>query len=102
MKKLRKKTIKGTKDRLRLRIHRSNRNMYAQLIDDDAGNTVISASTYKLDQTGVEASIKTADILAKKANEKNIKRVIFDRGKYLYKGRIKAFIEQLRKNGMLF
>lgn len=103
------KAIKGTKDRPRLSIHRSIKNLFAQLIDDIEGKTLYSLST--LDKSFREilkdgGNIKAAEILgemfAKGAQAKAIKKVVFDRGGYLYHGRIKTFAEGARKAGLEF
>jgi len=87
-------------NKLRLKLFRGNRNIYAQIIDDQIGHTVCSASTIKLSENGIKASIICAQNLAKKALEKSISSIVFDRGNYLYKGRIKTFVEELRRNGI--
>ena len=98
----------ANKNRLRLSIARSSKNISAQLIDDGANKTVLSASSIdksiksssKLNKT--ELSKIVAENLAKKAQEKKISKIFFDRGVYKYHGRIKIFAETLRKNGMEF
>lgn len=98
--------ISGTAQRPRLNVFRSNKNIYAQLIDDVAGVTLVSASTQEKDFEGagnnVEAATKIGEIIAKRATEKNITAVIFDRGGYLYHGRVKALAEAARENGLEF
>ena len=101
------KKISGTADRPRLNIYRSNKNIYAQLIDDQAGETLISASTqdkdFKLDSTAnVEAASKVGELIATRAKEKEIETVVFDRGGYLYHGRVKAVAEGAREAGLEF
>ena len=103
------KRIRGDKDRPRICVSRSNMNFNAQLIDDDKGCTLFSLSTNsklikgKLPYGG---NIKAAQILgeefSKKAKEKGFSKVVFDRAGYLYHGRIKAFAESARKNGLIF
>ena len=96
------------KDRFRLSISRSAKNISAQIIDDTKKVTLLSASsiekdfksTVKVNKT--ELSKIVAQKLAKKAQEKNIKKIYFDRGSYKYHGRIKAFADTLRENGMEF
>ena len=96
------------KDRFRLSISRSSKNIFAQIIDDSKSITLLSASSVeknvksnnKINKT--ELSKIVAENLAKKAQEKNIKKIYFDRGVYKYHGRIKVFAETLRKNGMEF
>ena len=96
------------KDRFRLSISRSSKNIFAQIIDDTKCITLLSASSIEKDlKSGskinkTELSKIVAERLAKKAQEKKIKKIYFDRGTYKYHGRIKAFAETLRKNGMEF
>ena len=97
----------ASKDRFRLSISRSSKNISAQIIDDTKNITLVSASSIDKDIKGQkknksELSTIVAEILAKKANEKNIKKIYFDRGIYKYHGRVKIFAETLRKNGMEF
>ncbi|RGR85106.1 50S ribosomal protein L18 [Heyndrickxia coagulans] len=99
--------LSGTAERPRLNIYRSNKNIYAQLIDDVKGVTLASASTLdkelSLESTGnVEAAQKVGELIAKRAVEKGIKEVVFDRGGYLYHGRIKALADAARENGLQF
>jgi len=94
-------------DRFRLSISRSLKNISAQIIDDANNKTILSASSFEKDvKSGkinkTELSKMVAEKLAKKAGEKNIKKIYFDRGVYKYHGRIKIFAETLRKNGMDF
>ena len=95
-------------DRYRLSISRSSKNISAQIIDDTKNITLLSASSVEKDiksSTKVnksELSKIVAEKLAKKANEKKITKIYFDRGTYKYHGRIKIFAETLRKNGMEF
>ena len=96
--------ISGTAECPRLNVFRSN-NIYAQLIDDVAGVTLASASTL---DTNVENGTKTEEavavgkLIAERGLEKNIKKVVFDRGGYLYHGRVKALAESARENGLVF
>ena len=97
----------SSKDRFRLSISRSIKNISAQIIDDVNNITLVSASSdskkIKLqNKTKKELSTIVAEILAKKAQEKNITKIYFDRGIYKYHGRVKLFAETLRKNGMEF
>ena len=95
-------------DRLRLSISRSARNISAQIIDDSKNITLLSASSTEKDiKSGkkvnkTELSVIVAENLAKKAQEKKITKIFFDRGIYKYHGRVKIFAETLRKNGMEF
>ena len=96
------------KDRFRLSISRSSKNISAQIIDDSKNITLLSASSVEKDiKTGnkvnkTELSKIVAEKLAKKAQEKKITKIFFDRGIYKYHGRVKVFAETLRKNGMEF
>jgi large subunit ribosomal protein L18 len=98
--------ITGTTERPRLNVFRSNKHLYAQLIDDSQGVTIVSASTMDKDFDGtagnVEAAKSIGETIAKRAVEKNIKSVVFDRGGYLYHGRVKALAEAARENGLEF
>ena len=104
---VRKKLKKVSKDRYRLSVSRSTKNISAQIIDDVKNITLVSASSIDKeikDQKKNKSELSTivAEKLAKKANEKNIKKIYFDRGIYKYHGRVKIFAETLRKNGMEF
>ena len=98
--------INGTAERPRLNVYRSNKNIYAQIIDDVAGVTLVSANTQEKAFEGlgsnVEAAATIGETIAKRAAEKNITNVIFDRGGYLYHGRVKALAEAARENGLEF
>ena len=104
-KRIRRKLKKVNKERFRLSIYRSARNISAQIIDDKNSKTIVSASSIK-DKNNkkkkADLSLGVAEILAKKAMEKKITKIYFDRGKYRYHGRIKIFAETLRKNGLIF
>tara|TARA_B100000029_G_C16797252_1_gene675306 strand:- start:93 stop:437 length:345 start_codon:yes stop_codon:yes gene_type:complete len=92
-------------DRYRISIYRSSKNISAQIIDDKNSKTLVSASSIKDKiKTGkkIDLSAHVATVLAKKAAEKKITKVYFDRGRYKYHGRIKSFAEALRKNGLMF
>ncbi|MBD1164155.1 50S ribosomal protein L18 [Pelagibacterales bacterium SAG-MED13] len=96
------------KDRYRLSISRSSKNISAQIIDDNKNITLLSASSVEKDireskkSNKIELSKIVAEKLAKKAQEKKITKIFFDRGVYKYHGRVKVFAETLRKNGMEF
>ena len=96
------------KDRYRLSLLRSAKNIFAQIIDDNKKVTLVSASSIEKDvKTGTkrnksELSKIVAEKLVKKAQEKKISKIFFDRGVYKYHGRVKVFVETLRKNGMEF
>ena len=98
----------SSSDRLRLSISRSARNISAQIIDDVKNITLISCSSVEKDFKSLDKINKTelskivAEKLAKKAQEKKITKIYFDRGIYKYHGRVKAFADTLRKNGMEF
>ena len=98
----------ASKDRFRLSISRSSKNISAQIIDDSKNMTLLSASSVEKDiKSGpkvnkIELSKIVAEKLAKKAQEKKITKIFFDRGIYKYHGRVKIFAETLRKNGMEF
>jgi large subunit ribosomal protein L18 len=98
----------AAKDRFRLSISRSTKNISAQIIDDSKNITLLSASSVEKDIKGLNKVNKTelskivAEKLAKKAQEKKITKIFFDRGIYKYHGRVKIFAETLRKNGMEF
>ena len=98
----------SSKDRFRLSISRSSKNISAQIIDDNKNITLISASSIQKDVKSSNKINKTelskivAKNLAKKAQEKKITKIFFDRGVYKYHGRVKVFAETLRKNGMEF
>ena len=98
----------ASKDGFRLCISRSSKNISAQIIDDINKKTLLSASSVEKDIKSVEKLNKTelskvvAEKLAKKAQEKKITKIFFDRGIYKYHGRVKVFAETLRKNGMEF
>ena len=98
----------AAKDRFRLSISRSSKNISAQIIDDTKKITLLSASSIEKDFKSGDKINKTelskivAEKLAKKAQEKNITKIYFDRGSYKYHGRMKVFAETLRENGMEF
>ncbi|SJZ91016.1 50S ribosomal protein L18 [Fructilactobacillus lindneri] len=97
--------IAGTAECPRLDVFRSNKNIYAQVIDDVAGVTLASASTLDKEVTGDNKSEKAASVgklVAKRANDNKIKKVVFDRGGYLYHGRVKALADAARENGLEF
>ena len=98
--------VSGTAERPRLCVYRSNSNIYAQIIDDVAGNTLVSASTLdksvKTKKSNKEAAKEVGALIAKKALEKNIKTVVFDRGGYIYHGIVKELAEAAREGGLEF
>jgi len=103
------KKISGTPERPRLNVFRSSKHIYAQVIDDTKGVTLAAASTLDKelrDSIGnggnVEAARKVGELIARKAQEKGIKNVVFDRGGYLYHGRIQALADAAREGGLEF
>ena len=98
--------ISGTPECPRLNVFRSNANIYAQLIDDVNGVTLVSANTLEKDFEGatgnMEAAKKVGAILAERAKAKGIEVVVFDRGGYLYHGRVAALAEGAREGGLKF
>ncbi|RME92027.1 MAG: 50S ribosomal protein L18 [Bacteroidetes bacterium] len=100
------KTIRGTAERPRLSVFRSNRYIYAQLIDDRAGKTLAQASSHEkaVEVVGnkTEQSAKVGQLLAERAKAKGIESVVFDRAGYLYHGRVKALADGAREGGLKF
>lgn len=103
------KRIFGTPERPRLSVYRSNNNIYAQIIDDSAGRTIVAASTLDKEFEGytghrgnVEAAKRVGELIAKRAIAAGLKRVVFDKGGYLYHGSIKALAEAAREAGLEF
>ena len=98
--------ISGTPERPRLNVFRSNANMYAQIIDDVNGVTLAAASTLEKDFEGAagnkEAARKVGQLVAERAKAKGIEEVVFDRGGYVYHGRVAALAEGAREGGLKF
>ncbi len=98
--------ISGTLERPRLCIFRSNNNLYVQIIDDVAANTLVAASTLdkevKEKHANKQAAKEVGALIAKRALEKNIKEVVFDRGGYIYHGVVKELAEAAREAGLVF
>ncbi len=101
--------LAGTTDRPRLAVFRSNNHMYVQVIDDTVGHTLVSASTLEkevnaeLEKTNnVEAAAHLGTVIAKRALDKGIGKVVFDRGGYIYKGKVKALADAAREAGLEF
>ena len=99
----------GTAERPRLAVFRSNNHMYAQIIDDTVGNTLVAASTVEKDvkaelkhTNDVEAAAYLGTVIAKRALEKGINTVVFDRGGYVYQGKVAALAEAAREAGLEF
>ena len=101
--------LAGTAERPRLAVFRSNNHMYAQIIDDTVGNTLVSASTLQKDvkaelekTNNVDAAAYLGKVIAEKAMAKGIKTVVFDRGGFIYQGKVKALAEAAREAGLEF
>ena len=97
--------VMGMPDRPRLTVFRSNKGIYAQIIDDLESTTIVSASSLDVKESGINKSQvaeKVGELLASRAKEKNIEKVVFDRGGYLYHGRVKALADGTRKGGIQF
>ena len=98
--------ISGTPERPRLNVYRSNANIYAQVIDDVAGVTLVSASTAEKDFTeyggNKEAAKKISQLVAERCKAKGIENVVFDRGGYVYHGRVKELADGAREGGLQF
>lgn len=99
--------VSGTPEVPRFNVFRSNQNIFAQIIDDTKGTTLVSASSIDKDLklangSNIEAATKVGELIAKRAKEAKIKKVVFDRGGYLYHGRVKALAEAARANGLEF
>ena len=99
--------LNGTASVPRLNVFRSNSNIFAQIIDDEKGITLVSASSIdkelKLENGGnKEAATKVGELIAKRAKKANISKVVFDRGGYLYHGRVAALADAARENGLEF
>ncbi|MBQ6575314.1 MAG: 50S ribosomal protein L18, partial [Lachnospiraceae bacterium] len=99
----------GTAERPRLSVFRSNNHMYAQIIDDTVGNTLVSASTLEKDvkseiekTNNVDAAAYLGTVIAKRALDKGIKTVVFDRGGFIYQGKVAALAEAAREAGLEF
>ena len=103
------KKVSGTESRLRLCVFRSNKHIYAQIVDDSKGTTLTAASTLDIDTKAqvknggnVAAAKAVGKIVAKRALEKGIQAVLFDRGGYIYHGRVKALADAAREAGLKF
>jgi large subunit ribosomal protein L18 len=101
--------LSGTTERPRLNVFRSSKHIYAQLIDDVSGKTLVSASSLDKEITAelnagsnIEAAAKVGALVAKRAKEKGYESIVFDRGGYLYHGRVKALAEAAREEGLQF
>ena len=103
------KKVRGNTDCLRLNVYRSNKHIYAQIIDDTSGKTQVAASTLSpevksaVKNTGnIEAAKQVGVLIAQKCLEKKITKVVFDRGGFLFHGRVKALAQSARENGLQF
>ena len=103
------KKVRGDADCLRLNVYRSNKHIYAQIIDDTSGKTQMAASTLSpevksaVKNTGnIEAAKQVGMLIAQKCLEKKITKVVFDRGGFLFHGRVKALAQSARENGLQF
>ncbi len=103
------KKIRGTPERPRLCVYRSGKHIYAQIVDDLETRTLAAASTLSKELAGlgenratIEAAKKVGELIAKKARERNIEKVVFDRNGFLYHGRVRAVADAAREAGLLF
>jgi len=96
------KTVSGTSDRPRLAVFRSNKEIYAQVIDDIAGNTLASASSAEAKGTKTEQAVVVGKLIADNAKKAGVDTVVFDRGGFLYHGRVKALADSAREAGLKF
>ena len=96
------KDLFGTSDVPRLSVYRSNKNIFAQLIDDENGVTLASASSLKMNGNNKEIASLVGKEIAEKAKELKITKVVFDRGGYLYHGRVASLADAARENGLEF
>ena len=95
--------IKGTAERPRLTVFKSNKCIYAQIIDDEKQHTLASASSLKMTSNNLtEKAKKVGQALVEEAKKKKIKEVVFDKGGYLFTGRVKALADSSRENGLKF
>lgn len=103
-----KRKVKSTDERLRLCVFRSNKHFYCQIIDDSKHNTIVAASTQEKsfssmkNKSNIEAAKALGKVLAERATEKGIKKVVFDRNGFLYHGKIKSFADSAREFGLEF
>jgi large subunit ribosomal protein L18 len=107
--KVRRNVRRAAGERARLSVFRSSKHIYAQLIDDASGRTVVSASSLEKDMRGtlktganIDAAKAVGKMIAERASAKGIKQVVFDRGGYLYHGRVKALADAAREGGLDF
>jgi len=101
------KKVAGTPERPRLAVHFSGKNIYAQVIDDEAGKTLASANTTEKElsdkaRANVETAVKIGKVVAERAKAKNVSKVVFDRGGFIYHGKVKALADAAREGGLEF
>ncbi len=103
------KKVVGTTERPRLNVHRSAKNIYVQIVDDFTGKTISAASSLDKDLKGqlstggnIEAAKSVGSLIARRAADKGLKQVVFDRGGYIYHGRVKALADAAREGGLEF
>ena len=100
------KQVSGTSERPRLAVHFSNQNVYAQLIDDEAGRTLASASSVEKGSKVAGANVATAtevgQLIAKRGQDAKVSQVVFDRGGYIFHGKVKALADAAREGGLKF
>jgi len=102
------KKVAGTPERPRLAVHFSGKNIYAQVIDDEVGKTLASANTTEKDirakapHANVETAVKIGKLVAERAKAKNVVKVVFDRGGFIYHGKVKALADAAREGGLEF
>ncbi len=97
--------LSGTTERPRVSVFRSNKAIYAQIVDDAGARTIAAARSGEVDASGLkksEVAKKVGELLAQRAKDKGIERVVFDRSGYLYHGRVKALAEGAREGGLVF
>lgn len=95
-------TLSGTTARPRLCVYRSNKYIYAQIIDDSKGSVVCSSSSIKMSENGVDAAKKVGEEIAKSALKNKVDTCVFDRAGYLFHGRVRALAESAREAGLKF
>jgi large subunit ribosomal protein L18 len=96
------KHIRSVSDRPRLSVHRSNKYLYAQIIDDKNGKTLAGASDKAMKGAPIERAKAVGEAIAKLAKEKKVTTIVFDKGRYTYHGRVKALAEGAREGGLVF
>lgn len=96
------KKIKGTEERPRLSVYRSNKSIYCQVIDDLKGVTLAAASSVNMKGSGMEQAVAVGKLIAERATAAGVTGVVFDRGGYLYHGRVKALADSAREGGLQF